>query len=290
MAALDATSIAFVALLIVGLIALALAVWLLFNLPKQGQANAAIVTDNNALRAVSAEQTRDAQQAEIARLSGELANLRLQLETLATREAGYTMQAPQAPVVLDKAPLALILDVPVLRQKRSLSCESSAAAMAAQFFGLNVEEEAILGALPLHDNPNLGFRGNVDGSYGGIVDYGVYAEPVRQVLRQMGLEAEILIGSTNEIRAHIRQGRPVLVWITYNLQVGWPTRVTTSDGQTVTLIPYEHVVLVTGYNRDGLWVNDPYSGVQSFYPEGDFLRSFAYLGNMGLVVGPMRNS
>ena len=286
---LDATSIAFVALLIVGLIALALAVWLLFALPKQGQANAAAVTDNNVLRAIRAEETRDAQQAEIARLSGELANLRLQLEALATREAGYTLQGTQANVVLDKPPLALILDAPVLRQKRSLSCESSAAAMAAQFFGLNVEEEAILGALPLHDNPNLGFRGNVDGSYGGIVDYGVYAEPIRQVLLQMGLEAQVLVGSTNEIRAYIRQGRPVIVWITYNLQIGWPTRVTTSDGQTVTLVPYEHAVLVTGYNRDGLWVNDPYSGVQSFYPEQDFLRSFAYLGNMGLVVGPARN-
>lgn len=286
---LDATSIAFVALLIVGLIALGLAVWLLYTLPKQGQVNAANITDNKVLRAVSAEQTRDAQQAEIARLSGELANLRLQLESLATREAGHTTQGSQAYVVLDKPPLALILDAPVLRQKRSLSCESSAAAMAAQFFGLNVGEEAILGALPLHDNPNLGFRGNVDGLYGGIVDYGVYAEPVRQVLLQMGLEAEVLIGSTNEIRAHIRQGRPVIVWITYNLQVGWPTRVTTSNGQTVTLVPYEHAVLVIGYNRNGLWVNDPYSGVQSFYPEQDFLRSFAYLGNMGVVVGPIRN-
>jgi len=288
-AELDATTITFIALLIVGLIALALAVWLLYALPRQGQANAGAVTDNSVLRAISAEQTRDAQQADIARLSGELANLHLQLETLATREAGHAMQGTQASVVLDKPPLALILDAPVLRQKRSLSCEASAAAMAAQFFGLNVEEEAILGALPLHDNPNLGFRGNVDGPYGGIVDYGVYAEPIRQVLLQIGLEAETLVGSTNEIRAYIRQGRPVIVWITYNLQVGWPTRVTTSDGQTVTMVPYEHAVLVTGYNRDGLWVNDPYSGVQSFYPEQDFLRSFAYLGNMGLVVGPVRN-
>lgn len=285
----DATTIAFAALLIVGLIALALAVWLLYSLPRQGQANAAVVTDSSVLRAVRAEQTRDAQQAEIARLSGELANLRLQLESLATREAGHTMQGSQANVVLDKPPLALILDAPVLRQQRSLSCEASAAAMAARFFGLNVGEEAILGALPMHDNPNLGFRGNVDGPYGGIVDYGVYAEPVRQVLLQMGLQAEILFGSTNEIRAYIRQGRPVIVWITYNLQVGSPTRVTTSDGQAVTLVPYEHAVLVTGYNRDGLWVNDPYSGVQSFYPEQEFLRSFAYLGNMGLVVGPLQN-
>ncbi len=51
------------------------------------------------------------------------------------------------------------------------------------------------------------------------------------------------------------------------------------------MVPYEHTVLVVGYNRNGLWVNDPYDGTQSFHSESDFVRSFSYLGNMGLIVG-----
>ena len=39
-------------------------------------------------------------------------------------------------------------------------------------------------------------------------------------------------------------------------------------------------------SANGLWVNDPYSGTQTFAPEADFRRSFAYLGNMALIVGP----
>ncbi len=284
----DAVSIAFAALLIVGVIALGLAGWLLVTLPGREPASGERPVNSMTWRALQAEQTRDAQQAEIVHLYGELDRTRQQLATAVAEQAALAERGGNrgASTVLDKPPLALVLDAPVYRQGRSLSCESSAAAMAAHFFGIDVGEEAILAALPRHDNPHKGFRGNVDGLYGGIDDYGVYAEPVRQVLVGLGLQAEHLVGGTAEIRAHIRQGKPVIAWVTYDLQFESPTQVTTSDGEIVVLVPYEHAVLVTGYNRDGLWVNDPYSGIQTFYLESEFSRAFSYLGNMGLVVGP----
>ena len=239
-------------------------------------------------RAVRVEQTRNAQKAEITRLQDELAQARQDLATAIAINASLrsTPMPDRVSTVLQEPPLALILDAPVYEQQHTLSCESSAAAMAANFHGVGISEAAIIAALPRHDNPHLGFRGNIDGPYGGIVDYGVYAEPVRRVLAGWGLEAEHLVGGVNEIRAHIRQGKVVIAWITYNLQMQAPQQVTTSDGKVVTVIPYEHTVLVTGYNRDGLWVNDPYNGTQNFYPEQEFIRSFSYLGNMGLVIGP----
>lgn len=282
---LDAVSIAFAALLLIGLIALALAVWLIFTLPSRGQGTSAVASP----RMLRAAQTSEAYRAEIARLEAELGQARQQAATAAANALPAATSAPVASTVLDKPPLALILDVPVYKQNHSLSCESSAAAMATSFHGLGIGEEAILAALPRHDNPHKGFRGNVDGPYGGVVDYGVYAEPVRQVLASWGLEVEPLVGGVQEIRSQIRRGRPVIAWVTYNLQVQSPTQAATSDGQIVTLVPYEHTVLVTGYNRDGLWVNDPYSGVQTFYSEAEFARAFSYLGNMGLVVGPPVN-
>jgi len=239
-------------------------------------------------RAIRVEQTRDAQKGEITHLQNELTTVRQELATAMAVNASLrsTPVPDKMSTVLREPPLALVLDAPVYKQQHTLSCESSAAAMAANFYGVGISEETILAALPRHDNPYLGFRGSIDGSYGGIVDYGVYAEPMRRVLARWGLEVEHLVGGINEIRAHIREGKVVIVWITYNLQIQSPQQVTTSDGQVVTVVPYEHAVLVTGYNRDGLWVNDPYSGTQNFYTEQDFVRSFSYLGNMGLVVGP----
>ncbi len=286
---LDEVSIAFIALLIIGVIALGLAIWLVLTLPQQGANTTG--GDGSALwlRGAQIAQTRDAQQAELVRLRAELDALRRQLATAVAVPSPTpvpTRAYPDASTVLNRPPLALILDAPIYQQTHSLSCESSAAAMAANYYGVGVNEETIVSALPKHDNPHLGFRGNIDGPYGGIEDYGVYAEPIRQIIAQLGLEVEHFTGGIDEIKAHIRRGRVVIAWVTYNLQVQTPQQVTTSDGQIVTLIPYQHVVLVSGYNPDGLWVNDPYSGTQTFAPEADFRRSFAYLGNMALVVGP----
>jgi uncharacterized protein YvpB len=288
-AELDSITIAFVTLLVVGLITIALAVYLVFTLPQQSRKTWSLGDEGDlSLRVLRAERTRDALQDEVAHLQTELEIVRQQLATMTFVQVDLASTPPPqtASTVLERPPLALILDVPVHRQRHSLSCESSAAAMAANFYGVGLSEETILAALPRHDNPHRGFRGNVDGPYGGIFDYGVYAEPIRQVLANQGLQVEHFTGGIDDIRTQIRQGKVVIAWVTYNLQPQSPTQVTTSDGQVVTLVPYEHAVLVTGYNRNGLWVNDPYGGTQTFYPAHDFVRSFSYLGNMGLVVGP----
>jgi len=286
---LDKLSIAFIALMIIGVIALGLAIWLALTLPQQGVSTTGGDGNTLWLRGMHTAQTRDVQQAEIVRLQAELDETRRQLAAvvaLPTPTPAPTPAYRDVSTVLSKPPLALILDAPVYQQAHSLSCESSAAAMAADFYGVGVNEETIIAALPKHDNPHLGFRGSMDGPYGGIEDYGVYAEPIRQILAQLGLEVEHLVGGIEEIKAHIRRGRVVIAWVTHNLQVQTPQQVTTSDGQIVTPVPYQHTVLVTGYNPNGLWVNDPYSGMQTFAPEADFRRSFAYLGNMALVVSP----
>jgi len=71
------------------------------------------------------------------------------------------------------------LDVPRYKQAHSLTCESSAASMVANFYRIPLSEEAISKALQQDENPNLGFRGRLDGVPGGLTDYGVYAAPIR---------------------------------------------------------------------------------------------------------------
>jgi uncharacterized protein YvpB len=276
-------------LLLMGLVAIGLAMILVYTLNRANSDDTSGLLSFS-LRTLHAEQTRDAQQLKISQLERELETARRELEDARSASATAVAQPPPLPAAPPttqswrQPPLALIADAPVYKQQHSLSCESSAASMAANFFGVTASEQGILDALPRHENPHLGFRGNVDGPYGGIEDYGVYAEPIRAALAELGLEVEHLSGGIEAIREHLRQGRLVIAWITYELQPQSPSQVLLSDGQVVTLVPYEHVVLVVGYNQEGLWVNDPYSGTRTFYAEGDFVRSFAYLGNMGLVV------
>lgn len=283
-------------MVLIGLAAMGIAVWFV---SMQGRPAGSLPPLRPA-PAIDTRATREAHQAsigtyqaanellrtEIASLDGELERTRAELARAKQRLASIE----QPIVTLDRPPLALILDAPLLQQERSLSCEASAAAMAAQYHRLAVNESDILGALPLHENPHLGFRGNVDGPHGGLTDYGVYAAPIREVLIGLGLQVEPFAGGMDQIKGHIGQGRPVLAWITYDLQVQVPEQRLLAGAndplQAVSLVPYEHAVLIVGYNREGLWIHDPFDGTRQFYTESEFWRSFGYLGQMALVIGP----
>ncbi len=175
--------------------------------------------------------------------------------------------------------------LPVARQKQShnLSCESAAASMAANYQGVSLGEAEVLLALPQNENPHLGFRGNVDGPTGDIDDYGVYAGPLLDILNSRGLRAWSIEGGLTGIKAALARGNPAVAWITYDCQTQVPTTVMI-DGQEVTLVPYQHVVVVTGYNADGVWANDPWDGQEDYYPIADFERAMSYFGDMSIEI------
>jgi uncharacterized protein YvpB len=203
------------------------------------------------------------------------------VDDLADRVAALEgMQVEETP---EPVPPQARLPVTRQRQSHSLSCESSAASMVAQYHGVPLSEADILAALPQHDNPHLGFRGNVDGPTGGIEDYGVYAAPIMAILNDRGLQAWLVQGGLDGIRIAIARGNPVVAWVTYNCLPSVPAMATIGD-ETVTLVPYQHAVVVIGYNPEGVWANDPYDGQEDFYPAADFERAMAYFGNMALEV------
>jgi uncharacterized protein YvpB len=182
-------------------------------------------------------------------------------------------------------PQQVRLDVAQQQQTHNLSCESSAASMVANFHGVSLSEAEVLAALPLNDNPHLGFRGNVDGPTGGLEDYGVYAGPILDVLNSRGVLAWPVQGGVPGIKAALVRGNPVIAWVTYDCQPSAPeTR--TIDDEAVTLVPWQHVVVVTGYNDEGLWANDPWDGKEDFYPIQDFQRALGYFGDMAIEVAP----
>lgn len=180
-------------------------------------------------------------------------------------------------------PSEVHLSVARQQQSHNLSCESSAASMAAGYHGIPLSEAEVLAALPLSENPYLGFRGNVDGPTGSIEDYGVYAGPILDILNNRGLQAWPVEGGLDGIKQALARGNPVIAWVTYNCQASTPTLQIVGD-QEVVLVPYQHVVVVTGYNDTGVWANDPWDGQEDFYATADFERAMGYFGNMAIEV------
>jgi uncharacterized protein YvpB len=225
-----------------------------------------------------------AEQQEIVNLQASLSNIQAQLEALTTRLE--TLESTMVGTV-QTLPPEVHLSVARQRQSHNLSCESSAASMAAQYHGIPLGEADVLTALPHDANPYRGFRGNVDGPTGSIDDYGVYAGPVMDVLNEQGLQAQPVNGGLDGIKAAIRRRNPVIAWVTYNCQPSTPTEVTI-DGEAVTLVPYQHVVVVTGYDdrpgAGGIWANDPWDGQEDFYSPADFERAMSYFGDMAIEV------
>ena len=203
------------------------------------------------------------------------------LDGLAARIQSLESNAAAAPTL----PGQVRLQVPAQRQGHNLSCESSAASMAAGYQGVPLGEEEVLAALPRDPNPHLGFRGGVDGPPGSLEDYGVYAGPVLEVLQERGLEARPVEGGLAGIKSALARGNPVIAWITYNCQPGSPTTVTVA-GQAVTLVAYQHAVVLTGYSDGGVWANDPWDGREDFYAIADLERAMGYFGDMAIEVGP----
>jgi len=92
-----------------------------------------------------------------------------------------------------------------------------------------------------------------------------------------------LEGGVAGIKAAIARGHPVIAWITYNCLPGTPVE-TEVSGQVVTLVPNQHTVVVTGYNAQGVWANDPWDGQEDFYSYADFERAMSYFGDMAIEV------
>lgn len=167
-------------------------------------------------------------------------------------------------------------------QSLPLSCESRSAVDWAGYFGVYIKEMTFQNALPYSDNPNTGFVGSPSDERGRLppFSYGVHADPVAALLREYGLAARSGTGLTfDDIRREIASGQPVIAWVVGNVWSKYQTHTYfASDGQAVTVVPYEHTVIVTGYTPDSVTVAD---GAMVYTVTLErFLTSWAALDNM----------
>lgn len=165
-----------------------------------------------------------------------------------------------------------------------LSCEASSAVDWAAYFGVKINEKKFFDGLPSDDNPEVGFVGDVYGSWGQIPpnDYGVHAAPVAQRLREYGLNAKSVRNMTlEELKAEIAAGRPVILWVVGHVSRGTPVPYTASDGEETIVAKFEHTVIAIGYTESKIRVLD---GSRKYYVyQGEFMKSWNVLENQAII-------
>jgi uncharacterized protein YvpB len=169
-------------------------------------------------------------------------------------------------------------------QAYHLSCEASASVDWANYFGVTIYEYTFQTLLPHSDNPDYGFVGDVNSKWGQVPPYayGVYAGPVADLLRQYGLPAQAVKGYTlAEVKQKLAESKPIMVWVIGNMEWSKAKEYVDSKGNKTLVAPFEHVVILTGYDKDKI----RYMSEGSFYdaPTDVFLTSWGVLGNMAVI-------
>ncbi|MBQ4511658.1 MAG: C39 family peptidase [Anaerolineaceae bacterium] len=171
-------------------------------------------------------------------------------------------------------------------QTYNLDCEARSAVDLAAWFGKNINHGEFLYYLPKSDDPNEGFVGSWTDARGNIppASYGVYQEPVASLLRNYGLNAVGAYAFTEDaLKAQIAQGKPVMVWVVGNVEIGYSRPYTAaSTGRTTYVVPFQHTVVVTGYDPNSVYVQD--GALRYTRDWNTFLLSWGALGNRAIYV------
>lgn len=231
--------------------------------------NAAGATSNNSNNAAT-DHTNDTQGSSNSNNSGNTGDT----NNAGSNDSGNTT----APVVDQK-----VLGVPFVSQGNTMLCEGSSLLEALHYKGYTSEGlYTFVNSMPLasDNNPYNGYAGewrhNVDGTYQGMM-----AAPVIQWAAKYGSTSTDITGQGIEgIKNSIRNGNPVVTWITYDYEA--PEFKQMSWGRAVW---NGHVVNVDGFNNatHQIHVVDPVFGAR-WIDETTFTNSFNTTG-MAVSVG-----
>jgi uncharacterized protein YvpB len=176
--------------------------------------------------------------------------------------------------------------VPAIPQRRGLSCEYASLAIAMGAYGVDVSEYEFDGLVGWSANPHWGYRGNIEGVWGGTDDYGVYAEPLAAAAEAYGFWGDVFYanGDASALTSRIDDGTPVLVWLSLLGEQGFTEYA--DDGTPYLLIPGQHTLVIYGYDEAGVYASDPALGAKRFYDWGWFMSMWNAFDGMAMAVGP----
>lgn len=178
-------------------------------------------------------------------------------------------------------------------------CEVTALAMLLQYAGVNVDKmtlaeevtknttayEVVNGTI-YYGNPNDGFVGDMYSLEG--PGLGVYHKPIAELAKKYlpGAIVDFTGSDFDTVKEQLSDGRPVWVITTSKFKElsddNFRTWVTPSG--TIDVTYSEHSVLITGYDKDYVYFNDPLTGEQNKKaPIDDFIASWVQMGSQAIT-------
>jgi uncharacterized protein YvpB len=169
------------------------------------------------------------------------------------------------------------LDAPIISQLPEFinGCEVTSLAMLTAFVGLPYSKEDLEELLPNDvtkplfgerkniiswGDPQTGFVGDIRGKQ---IGYSIYNKPLEKLLNEVHQPGGLNLSESDfqEIEKVITQGKPIIVWTTDDFQpteqwVSWKT----PSGDTFKGTFNVHTVLLTGFDEQYVYVNNPLTG------------------------------
>ncbi len=221
-------------------------------------------------------------------------------ETTATEAAARTATAPTSEASA-RADGAAHIRVPYLSQEGyPTGCESAAAVMLLRFYDVPIDMDTFIdryldcGAITWTSagltapHPAEQFVGNPRSS----AAYGCYAPVIVRALQSAlpsGRRAVDVSGQTlpELCSRYIDRGQPVLVWATMGMKPMYAgdSWTVASTGKKFTWPAREHCLVLTGYDRDNYYFNDPDSAVgETAYARAVCESRYYELGRQAIAV------
>lgn len=188
-----------------------------------------------------------------------------------------------------------LIDVPLMNQMSAPrlynGCEVTSLAMVLNYNGYNVTKNELaekIATVPfnygngLKGNPNQGFVGDMEDGPG----LGVYNGPIYNLARQYA--GDKVVNLTNhpftDLLKYVSEGQPV--WIITTTKFApvsvfekWPT-----PQGTIEITFSEHSVVITGYDENYIYINDPYGYNNRKLERSNFEKAWEQMGKQAIVI------
>lgn len=196
---------------------------------------------------------------------------------------------------IEKPNVIFPLDVPLLNQMDEPhlynGCEVTSLAMLLQFHGYDVSKNELAKQIKrvpfvykngLHGNPNDGFVGDMENGPG----LTVFHKPIVELAKKyVGARVLDITGSKPQsIYDYLDQGLPVWIMTTIKLAPVNDFEVWNTPSGKIRITYQVHSVIVTGYSKDYVFVNDPYGTKNKKVDRKQFEAAWIQMGNQAIVI------
>ena len=194
----------------------------------------------------------------------------------------------------------VLLDVPILKQLPELprGCEVTSLAMMLQYKGIDVDKLTLARQIKknpakmqkvngqvYYGDPNEGFIGDMYSfNKPGL---GVYHTPIKELGERYmpGNIVDFTGKEFNTIKKYLSVGRPVWVIINTAYKKLDPSyfHIWQTPNGAISITYKEHSVVVTGYDKDYIYFNDPLTGIKNKKaPTADFEEAWVQMGRQAI--------